>query len=320
LSDLEGIFTEEEVWAVIKELPQDRAPGPDGFIGLFYQKAWATIKQDVMAALLKLYVGDGKGFNRLNQALITLIPKKPDTIIVRDYRPISLVHSFSKLFSKIIANRLRGKLGDIITANQSAFVKGQCLHDNFILVRQLVRKIHYKKEPGVLIKLDLSRAFDSISWSFLFEIMRALGFGAIFLKWISIVLSSASSRVVVNGMPRASFKHVRGLRQGDPISPMLFNCGMEALTALFVKAANEQLLSPLAGCSAMQRLSIYADDVVVFVRPVVPELVAIRDILTVFGEASGLKVNYSKSSATVIRGGELERVRTQSILGCPLVN
>jgi hypothetical protein len=70
----------------------------------------------------------------------------------------------------------------------------------------------------------------------------------------------------------------------------------------------------------MQRLSIYADDVVVFVRPVVPELVAIRDILTVFGEASGLKVNYSKSSATVIRGGELERVRTQSILGCPLLN
>jgi hypothetical protein len=236
LSDLEVIFTEEEVWKVIKEMPQDRAPGPDCFIGIFYQKAWSVIKHDVMAAILKLFVGDGKGFGRLNQALITLIPKKEDAILVGDFRPISLVHSFSKLFSKLLANRLKFRLGELITANQSAFVRGRCLHDNFILVRQLARKINSRREKCVLIKLDLTRAFDSISWAFLFEVLRGLGFGHIFLKWISIILSSASTRVTVNGVPGNRIKHVKGLRQGDPISPMLFNCGMEALTVLITRA------------------------------------------------------------------------------------
>jgi hypothetical protein len=197
---------------LIKELPQDRAPGPDGFIGIFYQKAWSTIKADIMAAILKLFVGDGRGFGRLNQVLITLIPKKPDALRVGDYRPISLVHSFSKLFSKLLANRLRFRLGDIVNSNQSAFTKGRCLHDNFLLVRQLARKIHTKREKGVLIRLDLTRAFDSISWSFLFEVLRGLGFGDMFLKWISIILSSASTRVTVNGVPGDHFRHVRGLR------------------------------------------------------------------------------------------------------------
>jgi hypothetical protein len=135
LSDLEVIFMEEEVWKVIKEMSQDRDPGPDDFIAIFYQKAWPIIKQDVMAAILKLFVGDGRGFGRLNQALITLIPKKEDATLVGDFCPISLVHSFSKLFSKLLANRLKFRLGELVSANQSAFVRGRYLHDNFILVR-----------------------------------------------------------------------------------------------------------------------------------------------------------------------------------------
>jgi hypothetical protein len=79
LEDLEAIFSEEEIWGVIKEMPPDRAPGPDGFIGAFYKRAWPIIKGELMAAILKLYVGDGRTFERLNRALvtlITLIPKK----------------------------------------------------------------------------------------------------------------------------------------------------------------------------------------------------------------------------------------------------
>jgi hypothetical protein len=103
-----------------------------------------------MTALLKLFVGDGTGFGRLDQALLTLIPKKPDVIAIGDF-PISLVHSFSKLFSKILTNRLRLRLGEIASVNQSAFVKGQSLHDNFILVQQLARKINSKTQPCVLL-------------------------------------------------------------------------------------------------------------------------------------------------------------------------
>ena len=78
LAELDLPFTEEEVWVVTKDMPSDRAPGPDGYIGVFFQKAWNIIKGDVMAALHKLVLNNGQGFGRLNQALITLIPKSPE--------------------------------------------------------------------------------------------------------------------------------------------------------------------------------------------------------------------------------------------------
>jgi hypothetical protein len=93
---------EEEVWSIIKELPADQAPGLDGFIGAFYKRAWPVIKPTIMAAVLKLFVGDRCNFGRPNRALITLIPKKPDVQEIGDYRPISLVHSFVKLFTKLL--------------------------------------------------------------------------------------------------------------------------------------------------------------------------------------------------------------------------
>jgi hypothetical protein len=134
LSDLDVMFTDDEVWSVIKEMPKEQAPGPDGYIGSFYHRAWRWIKGDVMAAVHKLYVGDGRGFEKLNRALIMLIPKKQGAIEVGDYRPISLIHSFAKLFSKLLATQLRPKMDGLISMNQSAFIKGRNLHNNFMLV------------------------------------------------------------------------------------------------------------------------------------------------------------------------------------------
>jgi hypothetical protein len=247
LQELEALFTEDEVLETIKEMHPDRAPGPDEFIGGFYQRAWSVIKQDIMAGLLKLGVGDGRGFARLNRAIITLIPKKQDAVAIADFRPISLVHSFSKLFSKVIANRLRRRMGDIVSSNQSAFIKKRCLHDNFVLVRQVARKINSRRKTGILLKLDLTRAFDSISWAFLFEVLRKMGFGERFLKWIALLLYTANTKVVVNGIPGNRIQHARGLRQGDPTSPLLFVAGMEVLTALVAKAVEQNLYQDLAG-------------------------------------------------------------------------
>jgi hypothetical protein len=125
--------------------------------------------------------------------------------------------------------------------------------------------------------------------------------------------------VVVNGVPGRSIRHARGLRQGDPVSPILFILAMQVLTLLFVKATEEDYLSRINGCSAMQRISIYADDVVLLIKPLPEDMVATKLILKIFGEASGLHINYRKSTATLIRGGELERKIVEVYLQCKVV-
>jgi hypothetical protein len=147
-----------------------------------------------------------------------------------------------------MSNRLRLKLELLVSSNQSAFIKGRNLHDNFILVRQLARKIHSRKEEGVLLKLDISRAFDSVSWGFLLEILRTMGFPDIWIKWTAIALRTASTKVLVNGSPGRKIAHARGLRQGDPLSPQLFVLAMEIVTLIFRRAADQGLLLPVGFC------------------------------------------------------------------------
>jgi hypothetical protein len=145
-----------------------------------------------------------------------------------------------------------------------------------------------------------------------------MGFGETFLRWLAILLQTASTKVSVNGVPGKNIRQARGLRQGDPISPTLFILCMEVLTALVSKAVQDQLLSPISGISALQRVSIYADDVVLFTRPLQPDLLAIRRILDMFGEASGLHINYEKSTATMIRGSVLEEDQVRTTLRCKI--
>ena len=106
ISALDALFSEDEAWASIKCLPADRALGPDGFTGWFYKSCWPIIKADFMAALVYLQQGDTRRLELLNSAYLTLIPKKLKALEAKDYHPISLVHSFAKLVTKVMANRL----------------------------------------------------------------------------------------------------------------------------------------------------------------------------------------------------------------------
>ena len=308
LSCLEAPFSEEEVWATINAMPADRAPGPDGFTGRFYKSCWQIIKADVLAALVSIHQGDLRHLELLNSAYLTLIPKKLDALEAKDYRPISLVHSFAKLVTKLLANHLAPLLNTLVATNQSAFIRGRCIHDNFMLVQQTIKVLHRRKIASLFLKLDISKAFDSMDWSFLLEILSHLGFGPAWRTIISNLLHTASTQIMLNGEPGLSISHQRGLRQGDPLSPMLFILVMDVLNSLFLKAEAEGLLSPLQ--STGQRLSLYADDVALFIRPTEEDLQLTKDLLRCFGEASGLQTNLQKSCVIPIQcdEGVLEEV------------
>ena len=124
MSKLELPFTEDEVWRTIQQLPSDKAPGPDGYIGRFYKPRWAIIKEDIMVAISAVWSRKMVNFGTLNSAYITLLPKKEGAEQPKDFRPISLVHSFAKLITKLLANRLAPRLPQIVSPNQSAFIKG----------------------------------------------------------------------------------------------------------------------------------------------------------------------------------------------------
>ena len=301
LTSLDSPFTEDEVWKTVLSLPLNKAPGPDGFTGKFYKSCWQIIKGEIMAAATAVWNRKWVNLDLLNSAYILLLPKKDDACQVKDFRPISLVHSFAKLITKLLANRLASHLDNMVSQNQSAFIKGRSILDNFMLVQQTAIMLHQKNCARILLKLDITKAFDSVSWPFLLEVMKHLGFGQIWCDIISTLLASASSQVLLNGAPGHKILHRKGLRQGDPLSPMLFILVMDVLCYLTKNAAAVGLLEPLSGNSDHSRISLYADDVVIFLHPVTSDVVTTMDILRIFGEASGLKTNMAKSSVFPIR-------------------
>jgi hypothetical protein len=164
-----------------------------------------------MAAVGRLMQGDVNKLH-LNSAYITLLPKTAEAVEVKDYRPISLIHNFARIITKAMANRLTSKLSTLISPCQSAFMKGRCIHDNFILVQQTARALHRQNNPRVLLKLDINKAFDLVSWPFLFKVLSHLGFGPFWCNILSKLLRSSSTRVLVNGEPDDLICHQRGLR------------------------------------------------------------------------------------------------------------
>ncbi|XP_073357774.1 uncharacterized protein [Aegilops tauschii subsp. strangulata] len=221
LADLEHPFSEDEIWAAVKQLPMGKAPGPDGFTAEFLRACWPIIKADICATFEKLYAMNGRGFHKLNEALLILLPKKPDACTLADYRPISLIHLLAKLFAKVLSLRLAPKMGQLVSANQSAFIAGCSMHDNFLLVQQTARLLHNLKASRILLKLDIAKAFDTVSWPFLLQTLRHLGFG-----------HRCSELATLHELLRA-FGDASGLRTNFlKCSATPIRCGQEIATAI----------------------------------------------------------------------------------------
>jgi hypothetical protein len=274
----------------VNDIPKENV---DGFIGAFYHKCYDIVKNDVIPAVLQLSQLRRGTFKLLNTANIVLLSKKRRSNV--DWRFQADKLGIAKKISKILAKRLAPKLSEMVSSSQSAFVKRSCIQDNFLQVQGLLKEFHRKKANTLFIKLDIAKGFDSVSWAYLLELMERIGFSLKWRNWMSIALSTASSRVLLNGILGKPIRHERGLRQGDPISPMLFILVMGPLQWMLHLATERGVLHPISARAKGIKVSLYADEVAIFVAPKRGDIKALLGILDIFGKATGLFTNLQKT-------------------------
>eukprot|EP00253_Pinus_taeda_P035656 PITA_35656 len=290
-------ITMEEVEEAVRSMPNDKAPGPDGFTINFYKACWEIVKNDIWEI-----VEDSRRsktlLKSLNSTFIALVPKVEEANTPEKFRPIALCNVIYKIISKVIANRLKMVLPGIISQEQSGYVEGRQILDNILLAQEMIHSLHSRKIPGMLLQLDLSKAYDKVSWTYLEAILKAFGFSQPWIKWVLELIKSTRYSILVNGTPSKPFKPTRGIRQGDPLSPFLFVILMEGLSRLITKKKDEgqiRGLQPIRSCPATTHQQ-FVDDTMLHGTPTVKEAKAYKNILHLFSKASGMEINFSKST------------------------
>jgi hypothetical protein len=241
---LEAPFSKEEVKEAVFGSYAEGAPGLDGFPFLFYQTFWCVIKDDLMQ-LVRMFEKGDLNLERLNFATITLIPKEPEAKSLKKFRPISLLNCSFKFFGKLMNNRLIVVTDRLIASNQTAFIKGKYILESVVATHEIIHVVYRSKEAGIILKLDYEKAYDRVSWSFLEDMLRSRGFSPTWISWIKKLVEGGSICVRINDENSCFFKPGKGLRQGDPLSPLLFNLVADIFTRMLVKAAKQGLISGL---------------------------------------------------------------------------
>ncbi|XP_021971650.1 uncharacterized protein LOC110866811 [Helianthus annuus] len=256
--------------------------------------------------------------NGCNSSFVALIPKQKDPLSIGDFRPISLVGSVYKILAKVLANRLKIVINDVISNTQSAFVGGRNILDSPLIISETVAWAKKKKEKLLIFKVDFEKAYDSINWKFLFHLMDLMGFPEKWICWIKGCLVSGMGSVLVNGSPTAEFKYKRGLRQGDPLSPFLFIIAMEVINLFMNRVVNLGLFKGFELPNGGPNLShlCYADDVLFIGSWSEQNVVILSRLLRWIYLVTGLKVNYSKCKLFGIGVDDMEISRLAAKLNC----
>ena len=291
----EGIFTIDELLAALKGLQTGKTPGSDGLSTEFYLTFWDVLGDSLLSVLNEGFE-DGSLASSQYEGLLRLIYKKDDRRLPKNWRPISLLNTDYKLASKIITERLKKVMSSIVHQDQTCGVVGRSIFSNLHLIRDALDMIDKTNEPAILVSLDQEKAFDRVDHDFMLRVLAKFGFGPNFCRWVKIFYANAFSRILINGALSCPVFLQRGVRQGCPLSPLLYVLVSEVLSNQIRKNKQiEGFLLPGAG-GLRFTISQYADDATSILKSE-KSLCHLLRVVHKYELGSGAKLNTTKSEA-----------------------
>jgi len=286
----------DECHKALMSMANNKSPGSDGFSVEFYKCFWEEIKDMVLESFQYAF-NTGKLSIDQRRGVISLIPKKDkDVRLLQNWRPISLLNTDYKILTKVLASRLQFALKDIISPDQTGYIKGRNIGENIRLMDDIIHVSTQNNMKGYIVLLDFQKAFDSVSISFLKKTLETFNFGPYFRQWIEVIYNGVSSCVTNNGHISDFFTVTRGIRQGCPISSLLFIMVVELLSSYIKKCPDIKGLTIGNDTFIITQL---ADDTTLFLQ----DEKSIANLLCVmdrFFECSGLRLNKQKSEVFLL--------------------
>ena len=287
------ILTEKELLSAVKEIKNGKSPGTDGLTSEFYKFFWIDIKE-ILLSSLNFALETGTLSIEQKRGILTLIPKKDkDRLLLKNWRPLTLLNLDYKILAKALAKRMIQYLPFLIDEDQTGYVKGRFIGCNIRLIEDLLIYTSANKVDGILLTIDFEKAFDSISWSFMLKSLHLFNFGQKFISYIKTLYNGISTTVINNGHISGWFHPERGVRQGCPISPYLFIIAVEVLSC---KIRQCKHISGISIRNKEIKISQLADDTTCVIKDE-RSLISLLHVLQNFKTFSGLGINVDKTIA-----------------------
>jgi hypothetical protein len=315
--ELEKPFSELEIKDSAFSMEKNTAPGPDHIPVEFYQHCWDIIKGDLVD-LFEDFHNSKLDIGRFNYGIITLLPKVKEANNIKQYRPICLLNVVYKIFTKTLMLRLDKIMGKIINRSQSGFLKDRNIMDGILALHEILHDTKIRKRDGLILKLDFEKAYDKLNWDFLQDCLRQRGFGSKWCDWIKLVINSGTVSVKVNNSTGSYFKSGRGVRQGDPLSPFLFNIAVDTLAKMINLAQRNNLIKGLVSEYIENGIAVlqYADDTILCIQDNKEQAAYLKLLLYLYEDMSGLKINFNKSEVIMVSQEESKSLDFSNMFNC----
>ena len=289
---IDGPLTYTEIHMALKQMKNNKTPGIDGLPAEFFKVFWKQLGMLILKALNNSFE-KGTLSTSLRQCLIVCLPKKgKQRQFIKNWRPLSMLSVLYKIAAAAIANRIKPYLTKLISETQTGFVSGRYIGESTRLVYDIMDFTERHDISGQLMLIDFEKAFDSISWNFIYKTLKFFGFGNNLVRWVQLFNQDITARVLQCGFMSDAINIERGCRQGDPISPCLYILAGQVQSIL------------ISQCDEIKGINIkgqefkiiqYADDTTLFLDGSCSSFDAALNILEIFGSISGLNVNKDKT-------------------------